>query len=180
MMDTWGPVCLTGGFAWAGTPLKCEEREIVVAKVRFHCTRRRARLSCPLLGWGGRRRPPGHALSIRHLYHQHFGVRDYRLQPGISGWARAGESRMEVFYSGGIRGRVQHIFDIRVGDILADAKWRVSDSRVICCPEPGSRPGGCVVRCDGREAAVMRMASRSQRSGSRSESPGFRVRSRGC
>ena len=57
--------------------------------------------------------------------------------------------------SGGIRGGVQYVFHLRVGDDVAVADGWVSDGGALCIRQPDSGAGRGVVRHAGRGVSVV-------------------------
>ena len=115
-----------------------------IGKVFSYCHRRRTRVDGQILDGIDDCEPHGSQDSLWDVPHQHAGVRcdwlfDHALDPAC--WL---ESCVAIPLAGGIHRRIQHVLNIRVGDLFQHAQRSVRAGHRLCHRQPGSRFCRCM------------------------------------
>ena len=103
-----------------------------IAEISADCRWRRAGIDCALLGGLFDRGAAGGPVPIRDADREHDGLRHHRLLHELSGPARGVESSVAIPGPGWVHRRVQHVFDVRVGDAVDIARRSFRDCGSLC------------------------------------------------
>ncbi len=133
-----------------------ERGEIELAKIRSHCSRRRAWFSSPVLGWLNYRQPIWHQISLWDFCDQYHSLPDHWLFIGFPGEACRAQRRVEVPNSDRLCWSLQYILDLRMGDLFQFADGCLLRGCPLRCFELLPWPGSCMVWSLDREAFLMR------------------------
>jgi len=132
----------------------CEENDS--AEIFVDRCRRRAGIDPEVLGRLHDFGAYGSQIPLRHIRHQHHGLRYYRLHAYLFRQARGSESCMEISGTDRLHRRVQHIFNLWVGDAIDDAIGGISVVGDLRSGQPSGGPCGDVVRRGAGRTAVKR------------------------